>query len=460
VATPVDYKRGSAPAIANGAYDAERVQVCAQGLILREHGFTCDRGIVYFTASKTRVEVVFDDDLVRQTLDAIRGIREAAAAGRIPPPLVDSPKCPRCSLVGICLPDEVNLLRGAPGSVGEARGMAPAREVGLPVHVTEQGAHIGKSGDTLEIRVDRQVAATARLIDVSQVSLYGNVQISAQAVRELADRGIPVCHFSYGGWFSAMTHGMPHKNVELRRRQFALAEREETRLPLCRAFVEGKIRNARTLLRRNHRERPVAALRELARLVRQARACEREESLLGIEGAAARTYFASFGAMLGNEDGLGFDFRQRNRRPPRDPVNAVLSFLYGLLVRDTCVAVMTAGFDPHLGFYHKPRYGRPSLALDLAEEFRPLIADSTALTVIRGGEVRVSDFVMAGGAASLTQRGRRQVIAAYERRMESTVIHPVFGYSISYRKVLSVQARILARVVAGEVCAYPPFCTR
>lgn len=338
--------------------------------------------------------------------------------------------------------------------------MAPAREEGLPLYVTEQGARLGKSADTLEIKVKDKILATARLLELSQVNVLGNVQVSAQAIRELADRGIPICHFSFGGWFSAMTLGMTHKNVELRRRQFSTAGDSPQCLALARAFVEGKIRNCRTLLRRNHPNPPVAVLRELARLGQQAKKTNSEETLLGIEGAAARAYFSHFAGMLKETPGGAFDFRSRNRRPPRDPVNAMLSFAYALLVRDLTVATLAAGFDPFLGFYHKPRYGRPSLALDLAEEFRPLVADSTVLTAINTGEVRSTDFVLAGEAAALTQRGRRQLIAAYERRMEAMVTHPVFGYAISYRKVLAVQARLLARFLASEIESYPMFCTR
>jgi CRISPR-associated protein Cas1 len=164
--------------------------------------------------------------------------------------------------------------------------------------------------------------------------------------------------------------------------------------------------------------------------------------------------------MLKEVPGGAFDFKNRNRRPPQDPVNAMLSFAYALLVRDLTVAALAAGFDPFLGFYHKPRYGRPSLALDLAEEFRPLIADSTVLMAINNGEVRDTDFITAAGATALSTRGRRQLIATYERRMEATVTHPVFGYPIGYRQVLAVQARLLARFLAGEIEAYPMFCTR
>jgi CRISP-associated protein Cas1 len=155
-----------------------------------------------------------------------------------------------------------------------------------------------------------------------------------------------------------------------------------------------------------------------------------------------------------------FDFQSRNRRPPRDPVNALLSFLYAMLVKDMTVTLIGVGFDPYLGFYHQPRYGRPALALDLMEEFRPLVADSVAIGLINNGELRRTDFIERAGAVALSDNGRKRVIEAYERRLDTLITHPLFGYSISYRRVFEVQARLLARFVTGEIDNYPHFCTR
>src|SRR5690606_23922931 len=176
------------------------------------------------------------------------------------------------------------------------------------------------------------------------------------------------------------------------------------------------------------------------------------ESLLGIEGTAARTYFSAFSGML-TEASLasGFDYSGRNRRPPRDRLNALLSFSYALLTRDALSACRTAGLDPLLGFYHQPQFGRPSLALDLMEEFRPLVADSSVLHAINNRTIQFDDFVEAAGAVSLSDKGRRNYIKAYEQRLEQEVTHPVFGYKITYRRVLEVQARLLGRLLLGEL---------
>ena len=470
---PVDYKRGSPPDIPEGAWEPERAQVCLQGLLLRENGYECDHGELYYAASQARVTVEFTDELINRTMELLAEARRVAESGQIPPPLVDSPKCPRCSLAGICLPDEVNLLRAtttglerqpariSSRSTGEARRLVAARDDRMAVYVQGQGFSVGLKGETLEIRDKGKVVDEARLLDTAQLNLFGNVQVSAQAIRELAARDIVVTHLSYGGWLTAVTTPPPHKNIELRRRQFQTADDPALCLRLARAFVAGKIRNCRTLLRRNGRKLSDGALHRLAELRRRAERAVMIEQLLGIEGAAAREYFSNFARMFkSDEDVPAFEFTERNRRPPRDPVNALLSFLYSMLVKDMVLTLVGVGFDPYLGFYHQPKYGRPALALDLMEEFRPLVADSVAVGMINNGELRPSDFIARAGAVAMTDSGRRRVIEAYERRIDTLVTHPKFGYAISYRRVFEVQARLLGRFLTGEIAAYPPFCTR
>ena len=460
-ATPVDYKRGTVPDTPGHVYDPERVQLCLQGLLLRANGYACDQGVIYYVGSKRRVYVGFDDSLVKQTLDLLAAAREMAGGGEIPPPLEDSPKCPRCSLVGICLPDEVSFLQGSRHMVrpDDVRRLMPARDDALPMYVIAQGGTVGKSGDTLTVRVKRKTVAKARLLDVSSVSIFGNAQVTAQATRELLERSIPICHFTYGGWLKGVTWGTAHKNVELRMRQFRVAGDPPASLAIAKEMVKAKLRNSRVMLRRNHPEAPAAALEEIKRFTAMVDTADSFGTLLGIEGAAARVYFANFGGMI--RSGIAaFDFRTRNRRPPKDPVNAVLSFLYSMLMRQTMVSAMAVGFDPYMGFYHQPKYGRPALALDLAEEFRPLIADSAALTLFNNAELKEKDFIHRGGAVSLTQDGRKAVIGAFERRMDTLITHPLFNYSISYRRIMEVQARLLGRRLLGELKKYPGFTTR
>lgn len=460
--TPVDYKRGKRPHTAKGAWDPERVQVCVQGLILREHGYTCTEGVLYFVASRERVRVAFDDELIDQTVDAIGGLRSIAEGGQTPPPLEDSPKCPRCSLVSICLPDEVNYLQR---EESQPRPLAAKRDEALPMYVQANGVRIGKKGETLVVSDRDETLQTARLIDVSQLVLMGNVSVSTPVLHELMRREIPVSFHSYGGWFIGHTTGTGHKNVELRTEQYRASFDERRCLRLARHIVETKIRNSRTLLRRNWRDgdRPDDVLELLKEDAWRAGRTKELSSLLGIEGTAAARYFRCFGGMLQRDDderALAFDFENRNRRPPTDPVNALLSYAYALLTRAWTVAVTAVGLDAYRGFYHQPRYGRPALALDLMESFRPLVADSAVVQAINNGEVRPSDFVSAAGSVNLTPEGRKRFIATFERRLAQEVTHPIFGYRLSYRRLLEVQARLLARYLLGDIPEYPDFRTR
>lgn len=456
--TPVDYKKGSKPGLPEGAWLTDQIQICAQGIILRENGYECSSGVIYYVQTKSRVTVEFTEELVKQVFEFAEKARKTAVNPCVPLPLEDSSKCPRCALVGICLPDETNQLAGK-GDV--VRRIVPALDEALPLYVQEQGATVSKSGAELIIKNRDGIIAKTRLMDISQLSMFGNIQITTQAVHELCERNIPICYFSHGGWFYGVTHGMSHKNVELRRKQFAVAENPGKSIEIARAFISGKVRNCRTMLRRNDVSVPQKVLDELAKSVEQTNKATTSEELLGIEGNAARIYFMRFGNMLKKQAGVAeFNFTERNRRPPRDPINALLSYTYALMTKDFAITLLATGFDPHLGLYHAPRYGKPALALDLMEEFRPLIADSVVVTLINNEEIQAQDFITRAGATAVIPRARKRVIRAYEQRLETQITHPVFGYKINYRRAIEVQARLLARYLTGESREYPAFCTR
>jgi CRISP-associated protein Cas1 len=456
---PVDVKKGRPPQNQYRAYEPERVQLCATALILRDNGYQCNEGILYFAESKERVVVEFDDDLVVRTLELLLDLHDAARSDAVPSPLVDSPKCPRCSLVGICLPDEVNSLTER--SIATPRRLVPTDDAARPLYVTSQAFSVGVSGGRLRMKSKDGEVEEVRLLDVSQLNIYGHVQITTGALGACFDREIPVAFFSHGGWFRGVAHGLPSKHFELRRKQVALPPQVATELA-CAAIV-GKIGNSRTLLRRNGRDVDPNALSTLKALIVSAQSATSPQSLLGFEGAAARTYFANFPKMIRAAQSLPgetFGFEHRNRRPPRDAVNCLLSYVYGLLVKELTVAALLVGFDPYFGFYHRPRFGRPALALDLAEEFRPIIGDSVVLTLINNGEIQPSDFTVRAGGVALTAPGRKAVIAAYERRLAQEVTHPIFGYVATYWRVLEVQVRMLAATMLGEIPAYVAFTTR
>jgi len=459
---PIDTKRGAPRDGEHAVHLPERIQVAAQVLILRDNGYEVPNGAVYFTEVRRRVRVDVDQELETLTRQAIADARRVAAAPEAPEPLVDSPKCNGCSLVGICLPDETRMLKGD-RKVPPRRLLAPDSP-SKPMYVTQPGLSVGKSARRVIVRQHREEVASARLVDVSQLCLFGNVQVSTQLVHLLMDEGIDVFYFSRAGWLKGVTSGLPTKNVELRRRQVLAVDNADLCAAVSGSIVEGKIRNQRTMLRRNGRGVDGDHLSKLLRLSRRARRGVPVHQLLGLEGSAARLYFSNFSRMLRPRVETGkdfnFDFHGRNRRPPRDPINALLSFSYALLTKDCLGAAMSVGLDPYLGVLHRPRFGRPALALDIAEEFRPIVADSVVLTAVNGGVIRPKHFIVRAGGVALTDEGRRKFLGAYERRIDSTLRHPIFGYEVTYRRALEIQMRLFAALLLGEIDHYSPLLTR
>lgn len=465
-AVPVETKRGRVPNNAERSWEPERVQLMAQGLLLREHGYRTDHGILYFAGSRTRVTVPFTPELEALTRRIITEAKAAAQNRIMPEPLDDSPKCNGCSLSGICLPDETLALRTVaadPPSAGfeAVRRLYPPRTDALPLYVQEQGAKVGKRGEVLVVSKSGDELGTVRLKDLSQLVLCGNISISAQTIHLLCEAGVAVVHLSRGHWLYGITQGITLRNAYDRAAQFQAAADPSQCLAAARAFVQAKAANQRTLLLRNSRPRPSDALRQMATLLRKVEHARDLQELLGFEGGIAAHYYAHFGSLLRPRDiDADWDFAGRNRRPPRDPVNALLSFGYALLAKECTTSLLGEGLDPWWGFFHQPRHGRPALALDLMEEFRPLIADSAVLTAINTGMVRNSHFVRSRAGCVLNDAGRKAFIRAYEARLDQLATHPFFDYRTTWRSMIRVQARLLSRWLRGDVPAYRGITTR
>jgi CRISPR-associated protein Cas1 len=482
---PVEYKRSAAPTTADGQatyWDNDAVQLCAQGFLLEEHlGRPVPVAVLYYIGSKTRVHVSLDETLRGKTQDAMARIRTIAVADQPPPPLPPelAHRCNGCSLLTICQPEETRFLHTAgPATIQQETRPAhvsrviPELDEGAVLYLQEQGSYVGKRSEHLVVSLERQEINRIPLAAVRQVVLFGNVQISTQALETLMQHEVPVVLLSRYGRFIGVLTPAPTKNVMLRVNQYRAFADPARALALAKAVVKAKIANQRTLLMRSLRakspddeasvrgsDEPAAV--EMARMLARLDDAPDTGVLLGLEGQAASAYFGAFGRMLRNPvPGSAFDFQARNRRPPRDPVNALLSFGYALLAKDTFSAVLTVGFDPYLGFYHGGKHGRPSLALDIMEEFRAVIVDSVVLTLINNGMLSASDFIAWNGACQLTEAGRRTFLETYERRKATVVTHPMFGYRMSYGRMLEVQARLLAAYIRGDVPAYQGFTVR
>lgn len=467
IAVPVEYKKGKRPHIKHNAWDPDRVQLCVQGLLLQEHGMDSEHGVIYYAGSHERVKVTFDDDLVELTMDSVRSFKESVQNNTLPEPLKDSPKCPRCSLVGICLPDEVNMLKAIKSAI---RPIAVKRTTAYPVYLQSFRGKVGKEGGELVITSDEDETnkvSKVRLSEVSQLAIFGNAYITTPAMHELLRRRIPVCWHTYGGWFLGHSVSSLGGNVELRTKQFKMAEDDESCLRLAKGLIEAKIKNCRALLMRNTRSKTSDelkhTLKKMKSVAKQTKKAIGLNELLGYEGYAAAMYFGKFSSMFSESErsiAKDFDFETRNRRPPLDPINAMLSFGYALLVKQFVIALLAVGLDPYKGFMHLERFGRPSLALDLMEPFRPLVVDSVVLTMINNGEVKTNGFITTTGGVAMTDSTRKKFLAAFERRLSQEIKHPLFDYSLEYRRVFELQARLLGRYLVDDIPSYPNLVVR
>lgn len=478
---PVEYKKSRPPTreqCPSGFWPNDGVQLCAQALLLESSGVPrVEKGFLYFATTRQRVEVAFTAELRQQTVAAIEAARKVSTQDEEPPPLIDSPKCPGCSLVALCMPDETNRLRDPdtvvpvdskdfPIPANPLRCLIPADYDRDILYITEQGATLSKSGDHFTVR--SRTGETLGQVPgnkLRQVCIYGYGGLTTQAVHALMDLGVDVAFFSTSGRLKGHLSPLPNANGLLRSAVARALQSEAVRLAISREVISTKIHNQRVMLMRNTRPEArtvefIANVNQMADYIRSAAQAPNRQALLGIEGAAARIYFGAFGGMLRPDVHPWFTFDNRNRRPPRDPVNAILSLGYACLCKDMISAVAAVGLDPYLGAMHESRRGQPALALDLMEEFRPIIADSVVLTLVNNAMLGKDDFVIGRQSCNLTDEGRRTFFAAYERRKADECTHPVFVYKTSYVRLMEMQARVLARFLTGQIPAYGGFRTR
>ena len=440
---------------------------------------------IYYAADRRRVPVILDDALFAKIRTALAEARALAASAKMPPPLVDDMRCLHCSAYALCLPREsawwrqsrggrdashTLMLPGFEDATPGIREIAPPPDLAdLPPRpprldgellvVQTPGAMVGQSGGEFTVSLKGDVLRKMPVHQLRSIYIYGAVQLTAQAIQTALEEEIDVAYFAPSGRFLGMLRGLPASGVDARLGQYTLFQQPFARLRLASEAIRAKIHNQRVLLMRNG-ESPDGVLRELARLRDATAEAATLDELLGIEGTAAHMYFQQFPTMLKDRAAWAFDFNGRNRRPPRDPINSLLSLGYSMLAKELAGVCHAVGLDPFLGFLHQPRYGRPALALDLMEEFRPLIADSVALSLINRGELDEGDFIRSANGTVLNDRGRRRFWEAWFRRLDTEVSHPEFGYKMSYRRMLEVQARQLWRHVRGDAARYHGFTTR
>ena len=428
------------------------VQAALQAILLVEAGYEVPEIAIYYAAEKRRVRRALRRCPPREALATLEAAKQAARGPR-PLPLLNDPRCPRCSLLPICLPDEVHQQRGdGPPALPATRRLWPPRDEGLHLVAQRRGTRIGVRGAAMTVS-DESGAKThdVPLANLESLSLLGGVQISTQAITLLSERGVPIAFLSAAGRLTALVDPLDSVSAETRRAQVRRFDQPESCLELARAVVVAKIGNQRKLLMRNHAALPPRIAEAMAEEARRAALAESIDSLRGHEGQAAALYFDHFAGMLKSELAGEFDANGRQRRPPPDPVNACLSFAYSMLTHECTAALRTARLEPSIGAYHVSRPGRPALALDLMEPFRPLVADSIAITAFNRGELQPGHFLRTAAGAMFTDDGRKAFFGVYGRRMDEEVTHPVFAYKLSYRRMLILHARMIAAWLNSEV---------
>lgn len=460
VPCPVEYKKAG-----TGNWLNDQVQLCLQGMLIEEsRGTAIPHGYIYYIGSKRRRKVVFDDELRQISRDFVSDAETLLQTRKIPEPVHDN-RCNGCSVRGICLPDEVAYLNELDD---RPKRIKPVLGIDNVLYVDEQGCILKKTGERLLVVKETETIRDIPLIHLGQVVLCGNISVTTPVMQTLLNEGIPVVYLSAYGRYQGVLMPQISRNSLLRVAQHRVADNPERCLTLAKAFVHGKISNMRLMLqRRKWRDKAEtdaeavtieSSIEGMRKMRGRLAKAENLPELLGLEGNASAEYFRSFSSMLNAE--MGFSFEHRTRRPPKDPTNALLSFAYSLLTADVISAIQIVGLDPYVGFFHQQTYGRPCLALDLMEEFRPIIADSVVVTLINNRQITPNDFTQSHGGWFLKDAARKKFYAAYEKRKNETITHPVFKYKISFRRALELQVRLLAKCLMGEIEAYTPLTVR
>lgn len=480
---PVEYKSGQTKDSIS-----DRVQICAQAMALEDMtGIAIPFGFIFYHGSSQRIKVEFTNSLRSTVIEGIKAARNIAKLPTPPEPVADS-RCEACSLQGVCLPNEhkaISLEKDhgdekmahecQPVNSAPVRPSRPVASISLGnvLYIDENNAFITKKSGRIVISKFEQDEGEKRTRTITEVPIgmleqvitVGNVSISHPALRHLLRNGIEIVCLSSTGKYEGRFIPSLWKNGSLRLRQVERHLDQNFRLELSRAIVYAKINNSRTLLMRFLRrtndkkglylQQSMDALNGISASIPT---CSTIESLLGFEGKAASIYFQGMSEIIKEETGFSFD--SRNRRPPKDPVNAMLSFGYTLLMSDCLSACLTVGFDPYVGFLHTPEPGRPALPLDIMEEFRAPIVDSLVITMINKRVIQEDDFETVMENCLMKESGREKFFRNYKNFLKADVIHPTFGYKISRRRCIELQVRLLAKVVTGEIERYIPYRIR
>lgn len=430
--------------------EANRIQLALQRRGLEAQGHVVASQRVYFTNHRRSIPVDVDDSLLNEAQRLVNLTRSIVEAKTAPEPLLEDTRCRFCSHSGVCLPEE--------------RRWAPVKRVmvsdphGEILHLTVPGARASLRRGRVVVQKGDEDLTDLPIERVAGIVVHGNVDLSTALVREGLYRGISIVWCSGRGRVIGFGRSASSPNGGGRATQLHTSLTGD--MGLANELIASKISNQATLLRRNAKQDCTGQVKELRALADKASSAATVAELLGQEGRAARVYFEAFPAMLSDAQWVRDSWPGRHGRGAVDPLNVALNYAYGLLLSEVVRAVHACGLDPHLGFVHSSTRNKPALALDLMEQFRPLLADSTVVAAINNGELTSNSFHQGLGDHRLTDDGRRAITAAHERRVSQEFKHPVFGYKVSWRRAIEVQARMLLGYLDGSQERYVGVRTR
>lgn len=430
---------------------ANEIQLALQALCLLEEGYEVAGAAVRFVDHNQTVPVELSEELFQAAAAYVEKTRSIVQGSQAPAPLIDEARCASCSHVSVCLPDERS-------ATVVRRKIRPTERAGQLLHATVPGSRVSLSRGRVRVSQKDEELANVALELVNGIVVHGNIDLSAALIREFLWRGHCIVWCSSTGRVYGWAQPSDGPNGLSRARQHVMFD--DGFLPIAREMIHAKLWNQATFLRRNtSRGEQARKLRELARSVLEAGDIN---ELFGAEGEGAAAYFAEFAELMKprSVEKYGFEWSGRVGRGAKDPLNILLNYAYGMLTAECIRAIVSCGLDPHAGVLHSSTRNKPALALDLMEEFRPLVADSAVIGMLNKLAFPLSGFSRSGAAIRLSDEGRKAVIRAVETRLEEEFTHPTFGYKISWRRAIEVQARMILGVIDGSQPRYKGVVTR
>lgn len=451
---PIEYKRGT-PMTDGEPWPGHALQLCALAMLLQHIAQTeINYGYIWYNQTRQRVKVEFTKVLREKTINTVQAAQTVLDQQQLPEPLNNRKACLGCNQYRNCLPDEI---QGTPAPE-EAKTIIARHIEGQAVYIDRPGTKLSVKGGSLSISaVGQDAPVSIGLERINQIVIQQGAHCTSGFMEACAKHQIPVMILDWSGRWQASLQGPMGRNVFVRLKQYQQLQQDEVRLILAQQLVRAKITNQRTWIRR-HLGTDHPSVEALARILKNLSQAESLNSLMGMEGEAARHFFAGLSAMIKPQSSL--EWQGRAKHPSPDPLNSLLSYGYSILQAQVQTGCHLAGLDPHLGFYHGLKHGKPALVLDLMEIYRTPIVDAAVVGFINRGQCSLADFELDGSACRLKPAPRKAFIQALFERFNSPIKHPVFGYTTTYQRAIHVEARLFSYALTSGLDLWQPFTWR